>query len=154
MIKLKPLIISLLITLGGGALVAFFTRNSMGIYEMIKVPTFAPPAIVFPIAWTILYTLIGVSAYMIYESKSPLKNKALAIYGIQLLLNFIWPFIFFGANTFLFAFVVLMVMWVLSLWMIALFYQIKPIAAYLQIPYILWLTFAAYLNFSIYLLNL
>ncbi len=153
MIKLKPFIISLLITLGGGGLVAFLTRDSMDIYSNIKQPTLAPPAVIFPIVWTILYILLGVSAYMIYESKSPLKNKALTVYGVQLLLNFIWPFIFFGANMFLLAFVVLMILWALSMWMIVLFYQIKPIAAYLQIPYILWLTFAAYLNLSIYLLN-
>lgn len=153
MIKLKPLIISLLITLGGGGLVAFLTRNYMDTYSNVQQPSFAPPAIVFPIAWTILYILLGVSAYMVYESESILKTKALVVYGAQLLLNFVWPFIFFGANMFLLAFVVLMAMWALSLFMIVLFYQIKPLAAYLQIPYILWLTFAAYLNFGIYLLN-
>jgi len=153
MIKLKPLVISLLITLGGGALVSFLTRDSMDIYTRIKLPAFAPPSSVFPIAWTILYILLGISAYMIYESKSPLKSKALTVYGAQLLLNFIWPFVFFDGTMFLFAFIILMVIWALSLWMISLFYQIKPVAAYLQIPYILWLTFAAYLNFSIFLLN-
>ena len=153
MIKLKPLVISLLITLGGGTLVSFFTRESMDIYTRIKLPTFAPPSSVFPIAWTILYILLGISSYMIYESKSSLKNKALTVYAAQLLLNFIWPFIFFDGTMFLFAFIILMIMWVLSLWMVALFYQIRPVSAYLQIPYILWLTFAAYLNFSIFLLN-
>ncbi len=153
MIKLKPLIISWLITLGGGTLVSFFTRESIDIYTRIKLPTFAPPSSVFPIAWTILYILLGISSYMIYESKSSLKNKALAVYAVQLLLNFIWPFIFFDGTMFLVAFIILMVMGGLSLWMITLFYQIKPIAAYLQVPYMLWLTFAAYLNFSIFLLN-
>lgn len=153
MIRLKSLVISLLITLGGGGLVAFLTRNSMDIYSNIKQPILTPPAAVFPVVWTVLYILLGISSYMIYESQSPLKNRALVVYGVQLLFNFIWPFIFFGANMFLLAFVVLMILWALSVWMIVLFYQIKPIAAYLQIPYILWLTFAAYLNLSIYLLN-
>lgn len=154
MIRLRPLIISLLITLGGGALVAFFTRNYMDTYSNIIQPNLAPPAAIFPIVWTVLYILLGISAYMVYESKFSLKTKALVVYGAQLLLNFIWPFIFFSGDMFLLAFIVLMIMWALSLWMVALFYQIKPLAAYLQIPYILWLTFAAYLNLSIYLLNL
>lgn len=154
MIKLKPLVISLLITLGGGGLVAFLTRNSMDTYSNIIQPNLAPPPTVFPIVWTILYILLGISAYMIYESKSHLKTKALLVYGMQLLLNFIWPFVFFGGDMFLIAFIILMAMWALVLWMTVLFYRIKPSAAYFQIPYILWLTFAAYLNFSIYLLNL
>ncbi len=153
MIKLRTLVISLLITLGGGAIVAFLNRNSMEMYSSIKQPTLAPPATLFPIVWTILYILLGISAYMIYESKSPYKNKALIVYGAQLFLNFIWPFIFFGMNMFLFAFIILMLLWALALWMTVLFYQIKPIAAYIQSPYILWLTFAAYLNLSVYLLN-
>ena len=67
-IKLKPLIISFLVALGGGGIVAFLTRNSMSIYDEINTPSFAPPAILFPIVWTILYSLMAISAYMIYES--------------------------------------------------------------------------------------
>lgn len=153
MIKLKPLIISLVITLGGGGLVALLTRNSMDIYNRIIQPPFAPPAIIFPIAWTILYTLMGISAYMIYKSKLSLKSTALTVYAVQLLLNFAWPVIFFNGDMFFTAFVLLIIIWILVLWMISLFYKIEPLAAYLQIPYALWLTFAAYLNLSIYLLN-
>lgn len=153
MIKLKPLIISLLISLGIGGLAGFLTTNSMKIYKSLNQPNLAPPSFVFPVVWTILYILMGISAYLIYQSDSVNKNKALAIYGVQLIFNFIWPLIFFNGGMYLFSFIWLIALWILVLWMIILFYKIKPAAAYLQISYLLWLTFAAYLNFSIYLLN-
>ena len=153
MIKLKSLFLSLLISLGIGGIASFLTRDSMGIYSSIRLPAFAPPSSVFPVAWIILYTLMGISAYIIYESSSERKSSALVIYGLQLIVNFLWPLIFFDGRMFLTAFVCLIVLWLLVLWMIISFYKIKPIAAYLQIPYILWLTFAAYLNWNIFLLN-
>lgn len=154
MIKLKSLLINLLITLGGGAVIAFLTRDSMEVYANVQQPPLAPPGVVFPIVWTILYTLMGISAYMITESNSKLKNKALTVYGVQLFLNFIWPLVFFNGQMFLFAFIILMALWIMVLWMIGLFYKINPISAFLQIPYALWLTFAAYLNLGVYLLNM
>lgn len=154
MIKLKSLLINLLITLGGGAVIAFLTRDSMEVYANVQQPPLAPPGVVFPIVWTILYTLMGISAYMITESNSKLKNKALTVYGIQLFLNFIWPLVFFNGQMFLFAFIILMALWIMVLWMIGIFYKINPISAFLQIPYALWLTFAAYLNLGVYLLNM
>ncbi len=153
LIKLKSLVISLLIPLAVGGLSGFLTMNSMEIYKNLNQPNFAPSPFAFPIVWTILYILMGISSYMIYESKSPLKNKALAVYAVQLIFNFIWPLIFFNAQMYLFAFIFLIALWLLVVWMIILFYKIKFVAAYLQIPYLLWLTFAAYLNFTIYLLN-
>ena len=154
MIKLKSLLINLLITLGGGAVIAFLTRDSMEVYANVQQPPLAPPGVVFPIVWTILYTLMGISAYMITESNSKLKNKALTVYGVQLFLNFIWPRVFFNGQMFLFAFIILMALWIMVLWMIGIFYKINPISAFLQIPYALWLTFAAYLNLGVYLLNM
>lgn len=154
MIKLKSLLINLLITLGGGAVIAFLTRDSMEVYANVQQPPLAPPGVVFPIIWTILYTLMGISAYMITESNSKLKNKALTVYGVQLFLNFIWPLVFFNGQMFLFAFIILMALWIMVLWMIGIFYKINPISAFLQIPYALWLTFAAYLNLGVYLLNM
>lgn len=154
MIKLKSLLINLLITLGGGAVIAFLTRDSMEVYANVQQPPLAPPGVVFPIIWTILYTLMGISAYMITESNSKLKNKALTVYGIQLFLNFIWPLVFFNGQMFLSAFIILMALWIMVLWMIGIFYKINPISAFLQIPYALWLTFAAYLNLGVYLLNM
>lgn len=154
MIKLKSLIVNLLITLGGGALIAFLTRDSMDVYGNLQQPPLSPPGIIFPIVWTILYFLMAISAYMITESKSTIKKKALTIYGIQLFLNFIWPLIFFNARMFLLALLVLIALWVMVLWMIGTFYRINPRAAFLQIPYALWLTFAAYLNLGVWVLNM
>lgn len=154
MIKLKSLIVNLLITLGGGALIAFLTRDSMDVYSNLQQPPLSPPGMIFPIVWTILYFLMAISAYMITKSKSTIKKKALTIYGIQLFLNFIWPLIFFNARMFLPALLVLIALWVMVLWMIGTFYRINPRAAFLQIPYALWLTFAAYLNLGVWVLNM
>ncbi len=153
MIKLKSLILSLLVSLGVGGLASLATKDSMQVYKFINLPPFAPPSTVFPIVWTILYTLMGISAYMIYESSSKLRSAALSVYAFQLVVNFIWPLLFFNGRMFSAAFVCLVVLWLLVLWMITLFYKIKSWAAYLQIPYILWLTFAAYLNLNVFLLN-
>lgn len=153
MIRLRSMLISLLITLGGGWIISALTRGHMEVYNNITLPKFAPPMMIFPVVWTILYILMAVSSYMIYESDSELRSSALTVYGLQLILNFLWPLIFFNAQMFLPAFIILVLIWILVIVMIALFYKIRPLAAYLQIPYILWLTFAAYLNLSIYLLN-
>ena len=152
-IKLKPLLVSLLITIGTGVIAGLISAGSNDIYTELERPALAPPAIVFPIVWTILYILMGISLYMIYTSYSPQKDKALKVFGLQLLLNFIWPLVFFNMRQYTIAFVILILLWLAVAYMIYLFYQIKPVAAYLQIPYFLWLTFAAYLNLAIILLN-
>ena len=153
MIKLKSLIVNLLIPLGVGSLAGLLSMDSMKIYKELNQPSFAPPSFLFPIVWTVLYILMGISAYMVYESNSRLKTKALKVYGTQLLMNFIWPLLFFNAQMYLFAFVWIVALWCLALLMTILFYKTKPISGYLQIPYLLWLTFAAYLNIGVYLLN-
>lgn len=153
MIKLKSLIINLLIPLAVGSLSGFLTMNSMKIYKDLNQPSFAPPSFLFPIVWTILYILMGISSYIVYESNSILKSKALKVYVLQLSMNFIWPLLFFNGQMYLFSFVWLIAIWCLVLWMIILFYKVKPVSGYLQIPYLLWLTFAAYLNLSVYFLN-
>lgn len=152
-IKLKPLLVSLLITLGTGAAAGLITAGSTDIYSELEKPALAPPSIVFPIVWTILYILMGISLYMIYTSYSPGRDRALKVFGVQLLLNFIWPLVFFNMQQYTIAFIILILLWLAVAYMIYLFYKIKPAAAYLQIPYFLWLTFAAYLNLAIILLN-
>ena len=148
---LKTLIVNLIISLGVGGLSAFLTRDSMDIYNYIAVPAFAPPSSVFPIVWTILYVLMAVSVTLVYEG-SP-KSSGIVAYGLQLLVNFIWPLFFFNGRMFSASFVVLIILWLLVILMIYEFYKVNKTAAYLQIPYLLWLTFAAYLNWNIYLLN-
>lgn len=153
MIKIKPLIISLAISLGVGALAGFLTSNSQEVYDALVKPPLAPPSWIFGVVWPVLFLLMGISAYLIYISDAPDSRRALGIYGVQLAVNFAWSLLFFGIEIFLAAFFWLLLLWVLVVVMIVKFYRINKIAAYLQIPYILWISFAAYLNLSIYFLN-
>lgn len=154
-LNLKSLIISLIISLGVGGLSSILTKNSSEIYNSLNRPPLSPPSWLFPIVWIILYILMGISSYIIYESSvdTKTKNKALTIYLLQLAVNFVWPILFFNLEMFLFSFVWLIFLIVLVLYMTVSFYNIKPLAAYLQIPYIIWLFFAAYLNLMVYILN-
>ena len=149
----KSLILSLLISLGVGGLSAFITMGSMDIYKYLDKPLLAPPSIVFPIVWTILYVLMGISAYLVYESNTENKSSALLIYGVQLLVNFIWTIFFFLLNYRLIAFFIIVILLILIIIMIIKFYNINKLSAYLQIPYLLWVIFATYLNFGFYILN-
>ena len=149
----KSLIISLLISLAVGGLSALITMGSMDIYKYLDKPAFAPPSIVFPIVWTILFLLMGISSYLIYESDSDDKSKALLIYGIQLLVNFAWPIFFFVLSYRLIALFIIITLLMLIIIMIIKFYKINKLSAYLQIPYLLWVIFATYLNFGFYILN-
>ena len=154
--KIKPYVISILIALGVGALSALLTRESMDIYSELRTPPLSPPSILFPIVWTILYILMGISAAMIYtEKNSPSKarSSALATYASSLVVNFSWSIIFFNFRALLFAFIWLIFLFYLIIKTITSYKKIKPLAAYLQIPYALWVAFAGYLNFGIWILN-
>lgn len=154
--KIKPYVISIAIALAVGGLSALLTSGNMNLYSEITQPPLAPPAILFPIVWTILYTLMGISAAMIYNERrtQPREvSQALIVYTINLFLNFFWSIIFFNMRAFLFSFIWLILLWITILIMIIKFYKIKPVAGLLQIPYLLWVTFAGYLNLAIYLLN-
>lgn len=152
-IRWKPFILNLLISLGVGGVAALLTKENMNVFETLVKPPLTPPQIVFPIVWTILYVLMGISAYIVYESRCPLKRDALLLYGIQLVLNFAWSLVFFNLKNYLLAFIVLVVLWLAIIWMIYKFFKISPLAAKLQIPYLVWVTFAAYLNLAIVILN-
>ncbi len=145
------LILSILIPLAVGALSSLLSGNMS--YSEFNKPSFAPPSFLFPIVWTILYILMGISSYIIYSSNDARKEKALTTYKLQLMFNFFWSILFFGFSQYLFAFIWLMALIVLIVIMICQFYKISPFAAYLQIPYLLWCLFAAYLNYTIYTLN-
>jgi translocator protein len=151
-IKLKPLLISILIALLAGAIGGFLGNSSAGYANLIK-PEFSPPAALFPIVWTILYILMGISAYIIYISDSKEKTKALTLYAAQLIVNSLWTFFFFNLGWILFSFIWLLFLLILVIATACQFYKISPLAAYLLIPYIIWLIFAAILNYSIFLLN-
>lgn len=152
-INWKSLLLSLLISLGVGTLSGFLTKGNIGRYQAANHPPLSPPAGVFPVVWTILYILMAISAYLIYESGLDCRRSALTVYGAQLAVNFFWPLIFFNLQAYLFAFLWLILLWVLVFIMIRLFYRCRRIAALLQIPYLLWLTFAGYLNCGVWILN-
>lgn len=148
----SALVISILIPLAIGSLSTLVSGNR-SMYFSINKPALSPPAFIFPIVWTILYILMGISSYIIYESESPRKSNALRMYAVQLLFNFFWSIIFFGLSQYFFAFLWLLALIILIAVMIYQFYKISPAAAYLQIPYFIWCLFAAYLNFMIYIMN-
>ena len=142
-----------MIPLAVGGLSGFLTRNAFEDYAAINQPDFAPPGWLFPIVWTMLYILMGISCYLVWESGSPLKSDALRIYIAQLAVNFVWPLVFFGLNWYLAAFAVLIALWTLILLTMRAFSKIDERAGDLLLPYILWVTFAAYLNLGVFLLN-
>ena len=154
-LDIKKLLKNLAIPLLIGFIAGFLTRQGTENFALnVKQPHFAPPAVLFPIVWTILYALMGFSAYIIESSpQTPQRNRALVLYYVQLFFNFLWSFIFFNFKNYLAAFVWIVALLILIIATTIEFYKIKPIAGYLMIPYILWVTFAAVLNFSIYLLN-
>ena len=154
--KIKPYVISIAIALAVGGLAAFLTRDSMDIYSEIVTPPLSPPAILFPIVWTILYTLMGISSAKIYTEKDKEPEKvrsALTIYGISLVFNFAWTLIFFNLRYFLMSVVIIVGLLILILKTISAYKSITPWAAYLQIPYAVWVGFATYLNVAIWFLN-
>ena len=152
--RLKPLVISILIPLALGGLVGFLLRDDIKVYSTLEKPPLSPPGLVFPIVWSILYLLMGISCYLIYVTPhSPGRKKALQLYAVQLAVNLVWPFLFFGKEAFLVAFIWLILLVVLVAAMIVQFFRVRPRAAYLQIPYLLWILFASYLNLGVWWLN-
>lgn len=148
-IKPKPLFISLLISLGTGALSSLLTPNVSEQYRTLYKPPLAPPGWLFPIVWTILFILMGVAAYLVYISDSPDKNTALRLYLIQLVVNVGWSFIFFRLNAYLLAFTWLLLLFFLVYLTAKEFYKINKTAGYLMIPYLLWIIYAGYINLAI-----
>lgn len=138
-----------------GALSGWLTREGNEIFNQVIIqPPLSPPAWVFPVVWGILYALMGISAARIYLAPpSEARTLGLGLFVAQLAVNFFWSIIFFNLQAFGFAFFWLLLLWGLVLWMILTFRQVDSLAAKLQIPYLLWLTFAAYLSFGVWFLN-
>ena len=138
-----------------GAFSGWLTRKSVKIYNAaVKQPPLSPPSIVFPIVWGILFILMGMGAARIYLSPaSKARSRSLLLFLVQLAFNFFWSIIFFNLQAFGFAFLWLIALWILILLMILSFRKVDKLAAWLQIPYLLWVSFAAYLNFGVWLLN-
>lgn len=149
-INWKALIGSLALSLGVGIVSSLLSMDGMEQYQDMYQPPLAPPGWLFPVVWTILYILMGVAAYLVYETEeSEQRSTALKLYGMQLFFNGIWSLIFFGTQTYFFAFVWLVVLWFLIYLTIKEFLERNKTAGILMIPYLAWVTFAGYLNLAI-----
>ncbi len=154
--RIKTYVIAIAIPLAVGILSSLLTMGNMDIYRELNTPPLSPPSILFPIVWTILYVLMGVSSGLVWENKAvnPAKaDEGLLYYAMSLVFNFLWSIIFFNLRQFLVSFVWLLVLLYLIIRTILSYRKVSPAAAYLQIPYALWVTFAGYLNFGIWMLN-
>ena len=151
----KLLIICLVVPLAVGSIAALLTGGGVDTFETLRKPPLSPPGWLFPVAWTILYVLMGAASYLVLTSGRPQGeiNRALMLYGIQLGFNFLWPVFFFGLSAYLFAFVWLLALWLLIFATLLAFRRVSDSAGWLLAPYLAWVTFAGYLNFGIYLLN-
>lgn len=151
----KPYLLWILLTEAVGALSGWLTKDAMSAYgQTIIQPPLSPPGWLFPAVWTLLYALMGISAARVYLSPpSKARSLGLNLFVGQLVVNFFWSPIFFNLQAFGLAFFWLLLLWGLVLWMILVFRKVDPLAAKLQIPYLLWLTFAAYLNLGVWYLN-
>ena len=148
----KKLIIITVITFIVGTFFSFFTMNSMDTFKDLSVPIHVP-GVLFPIVWSILYLLMSISCYLIVQSNDKDKKEGIILYAIQLVINSLWTLIFFGFGAYLLSFIWIIILLIVVIIMLAKFYNINKIAMYINIPYVLWLLFAAYLNLGIYLLN-
>lgn len=154
--KIGRYVFSILATLAVGGLSALLTSGNMQVYSEAVQPKLAPPAIWFPIVWSVLYVLMGIGRAMVVSEKEVMPDAVAAadrVYWSQLAINFLWSIIFFNFRGFLFAFLWLILLLAAVVLMTARFAPVSRTAAYLQFPYIAWIVFAGYLNFMIFLLN-
>lgn len=156
--KLRPglLAITVAIPLCIGALSAMLTGDMMKEYFFLNKPPLSPSGWAFPIVWTVLYVMMGLASYLVITSGAgrALIVKALVFYGIQLALNFFWSLLFFNYSLYLWAFIELIAMWAAIIITTVLFFRASTVAGMLMIPYVLWSTFAAYLNFAVYKMSI
>lgn len=148
----KKLIAIIILTFLVGSFFSFFTMNNMETFKELQKPLNVP-GVLFPIVWSILYLLMSISCYIILKSNDKNKKNAIIWYIIQLVINSLWSLIFFGFGKYLFAFIWIIILIIAVIIMLIKFYNINKKAAYLNILYLIWIIFAAYLNLGIYLLN-
>ena len=145
----KKLVVSILIPLWLGFITGLLIKTD--VYSEIVKPELSPPKIVFPIVWSVLYILLGVSNYIINKDRK--EETANLIYYIGLAINLIWPFIFFNAREYLLALIWLLLLIFFVILMVIEYFRKNKLAGYLQIPYLIWLLFALYLNYNVFILN-
>lgn len=151
----KGLLKNILMSVGGGLLVGFITRNSINVYNTLKKSLFTPPNSVFQIVWLVLYTLIGIAAYRIYMNNKDEKNdyNGYFYYLVQLLINFLWTIIFFNLRLYGISFILIIILLILITITTIKFFKVDKISGVLMVPYIGWVTFASYLTFYIWIFN-
>ena len=154
--KLKTYAVAIGIPLFIGGLSALLTMKNMKIYEQVQTPPLSPPSWLFPAVWTVLYVLMGVSSALVWLDARVYPKEArsgLFTYAVSLVFNFFWSIVFFNLRAYLFAFIWLVVLLVLIIKTVFHYKKVSPPAAWLQIPYIIWVAFAGYLNLAIFILN-
>lgn len=154
-IDVKKLAICIAIPLIVGGVSALISGGGMRAFNELNKPPLSPPGWLFPVVWTVLYVLMGIASYLVLVSgeDEAKVTSALKTYGLQLAFNFFWSIIFFNLESYLFAFIWLVALWILILLTMIKFFRIREAAGYLLLPYLAWVTFAGYLNLGIYLLN-
>lgn len=155
-IDYKKLGLSCAISLGVGALSGIISMFGMDSFDKAVKPPLTPPSWLFPVVWTVLFLLMGISSYIVYtshEADKDIRNASLMIYASQLVINFFWPIIFFNLAAYMLAFIWIVLLLVMIIVMFRLFKRVNELAAYLQIPYIIWVAFATYLTFGVMVLN-
>lgn len=154
-INKRLLFICVSIPLIVGTVSALLTKNSMKEFQMVSQPPLSPPAWLFPVVWTLLYVIMGVSSYLILTADAPSEKimAAIKVYAYQLLVNFLWPTFFFHFGWYLFSVLWLFLLCFLVFLMIRRFIDVRKVAGYMNVPYLIWLTFAAYLNIGVWWLN-
>lgn len=151
----KTLLLCLVIPLAASGIGALLAGGFSGSYEAMYKPLLSPPGWVFPVVWTLLYLLMGYASYLVYTSEAsmPRKRRALTVYGVQLVINLLWPLFFFRLGWYTFAFIWLLLLIAAVLLCRMLFRYIEKRAGDLLLPYLIWLFFAAYLNLGVAILN-
>ena len=152
-IKIIPLIIIEVIPLLVGGLSALFVGENFGLFASVNKPPLSPDAAVFPVVWAVLYALLGTSFYLVKNQKGCDGEINTRVYILNLVLNFFWSIIFFNLRAYLSAFVWIILLILSTILLITEFYKCNKWAGIINIPYLLWLLFAAYLSLSVYLLN-
>jgi len=152
-VRLKPLVACLLIPFAVGLIGSLFTRAGMEWFEALCQPRLTPPNAVFSLVWSALYLLMGVSSYMVFTCRAPERKRAMKLYGWQLLVNLLWPFFFFALEKPLLGLIAAVALLVLVIMMVRAFMCVSKKAAWMNIPYIVWLVFAIYLNLGVIALN-
>lgn len=149
----RSLLLLIVLTLGSGAIVGFLTQRDSHFYETLSRPVFAPPGWVFPVAWSVLYITMALAMWFVLRQQGRDRFLLLGLYLSQLAVNLLWPFLFFTQQALGLAFFWLILLWSLAIIMLYQFFRESRIAGWLVVPYQLWLTFAAVLNFTLARLN-